>query len=129
MKFWFRIGAYFKKHWIRLLSFIIYGALIIIIYNAMRSDFISLINYANASFIAGITLILMGGLSIVNYFGGLDIYSYMFLAKRKDGKKEALYDYSLRKKEQRRPHALYFLDYFYIGIIFTAVSLILGALL
>lgn len=125
MKFWRFLGHYFSTHWIRLVACLIFGIIIVIINNATHGTFTSLFQYSNGLFIGGAILFLFGLLTVVNYFGGLDIFSYMFRARKTDGHRESLYDYSERKKVERKPAAFNFIDYLIVGTIFMIVAIII----
>lgn len=121
MKF---IGKYLKGHWIRLTVCFVIGIAIMIIYNSSNDGFNYIVYYSNGAFIAGGVLFCVGLLTVVNYFGGLDIFSYMFNKHpNPQGNRESLYEYSERKKVERKPSALVFIDYFIIGAIFMIVAL------
>ncbi|HRF70273.1 MAG TPA: hypothetical protein PKV66_02455, partial [Candidatus Pelethenecus sp.] len=55
----------FLHSWIKYLSCVIYGIVIIVVYNSFR-EWSKLVNYIDAIFIAGFSLVCIGGLSIVN---------------------------------------------------------------
>lgn len=125
MRFFRFIGEYLKNHWIRLTGCFVYGIAICVIYNWINDGFDSRIYYSNGLFIGGATLFLFGLLTIVNYFGGLDIFSYLFRARIVDNHRESLYEYSERKKIERKPSALIFIDYLLIGTILMTISLLI----
>ncbi len=129
----YKIGLFFKKNWIRFVVSIGIGIIMICIYNFGHQ--ISLkINpwvlpyfYRDSLFIAGMVVVLTGGLSIMSNFGVFDIFSfYPGRKKKEDGKKENYGDYVERKKAERSSEKnLYFLPYFIVGALFLIASLIL----
>lgn len=125
MRFLEFMKEYFKHHWIRLLVSTLYVASICILYNIINDGFAYRVSYSNGLFIGGATIFLFGLLTIVNYFGGFDIFSFMFNNKRVDGHRETLFDYSERKKMERKDSAFVFIDYLVIGTIGMIVSTII----
>lgn len=85
--------------------------------------FLELLAYCDGTFIAGMILICLGGLSVVTYFGGFDIFSYNF-SKKKEGA-SSLYEYSQIKAEKRKNAPLHFVPYFVVGLFFLLISTIL----
>ncbi len=114
----------FFHSWPRYLSCLIYGILILVVYNCLR-NWVDLVNYMDALFIAGFSLLCIGGLSIVNYFGGFDIYTYMFAKRGANGQKPSLYEYSMDKKEQRKKQKFKFIPY----LVFAAFYIIISGIL
>lgn len=125
MRFWMFIGDYFKNHWIRLVGATVYCLIICAIYNWLNDGFTLALNYVNGLFIAGATIFCFGLLILVNYFGGFDMFSYLFRAKIVNNHRETLYDYSVRKKAERRPSLMGFIDYLIVGTIFMLISSII----
>lgn len=125
MRFFEIVGEYLKNHWIRLVASIVYGIVICVIYNFSNDGFSYAISYSNGLFIGGATLFLFGLLTVVNYFGGFDIFSYMFRSKYVGDHRESLYEYSERKKIERKPAAFIFIDYLAVGTIFMIVSFVI----
>ena len=124
MNFFDRIKEYFINHWIRLLFCFIYGIIVLVLY-LLGHDNKILVSYCDGLFIAGATLILFGLLVLVTYFGALDIFSYAFNSKRINGKKETLYDYEERKKIERKPNSMNFIDYILVGAFYVLIALII----
>ena len=122
MRFFEFLGEYFKNHWIRLLASVAYCILICVVYNLLNDGFNIGLNYVNGFFIGGATIFLFGLLVVVNYFGGLDIFSYMFSARRVGDHRETLFEYAERKKVERKPSAFVFIDYLIVGTIFMIIS-------
>ena len=65
---------------------------------------------------------------MVSYLGGFDTISYAFSTIKKDGKGKYLdlYDYSTKKKEERKTRKLPFIPYFTIGGIVVIISFLLS---
>lgn len=119
---------YLKKHYKKLIFCILYGIIIMVIYNLVNSWNV-LINYCNGAFIAGFSLVCFGGLSVINYWGGLDVFSYLVRKRPKSGPSEDLYTYSTRKREERKKHDKPFVLYFILGIFYILVSLIINIII
>lgn len=124
MKFLRKIGDYFIRHSIRLSICLLYGVLFMLLYNTFKDSFDKRYGYYNGFFLAGATLFFYGLLCVVTNFGGLDMFSFMFNKRRVDGRKETLYEYSERKKIERKPNAFVFFDYLLIGSFFIGISMI-----
>ena len=125
MRFWRFLAEYFRKHWIRLLVCFLMCIAFAVIYNVSNDGWKYIVCYSNGTFIGGMITVLFGLLTVVNYFGGLDIFSYMFRARYIDNHRESLYEYSERKKVERKPAAFAFVDYLIVGGIFVIASQIL----
>lgn len=125
MQFWYLVKTYFKYHWIRLLASVVYCVLMLFLYNFIHHAFENSYFYFDGFFIGGATLFLFGLLTIVSYFGGFDMLSYLFRAKVVDNHRESLYDYSVRRRSERMPNRFAFIDYLVIGTIFMIVGAIL----
>jgi prepilin signal peptidase PulO-like enzyme (type II secretory pathway) len=105
-----------------IIAFVI--ALAITIVGLVLNGFYLLINYANSVFIAGFSVICIGGFSVVNYLGGYDFISYSFARRNKDGIKLQYSTYIENKETKRKANNLPFGPYFVVGFIFLLVSLI-----
>ncbi len=116
---------FFKKSWIRLTICLIFGLLIVIINNLIRKNWNSLDNYCDGFFIGGFSIICIGCLSVLNYFGAFDVFQYTFRRKPKNSPSESLYDFSNRKKETRHSGTKHFIPYFIIGSFYLIISLVL----
>ena len=81
--------------------------------------------YVNSFFFAGFAMICLGGLSIVNYYGGYDFMSYAFSKRNPDGTKIQYSTYIENKENKRKNNKLPFGPYFVIGTIFLIVSIII----
>ena len=117
--------TFIKRNWIKMLVCILYGILIIIIYNISNENWTMLINYCNSTFIAGFSLICIGCLSIINNVGGFNLFSYMFAKRNEKGVKEDYYTYTLKNKEKREKREKPYYTYFIIGAVLIAISAIL----
>lgn len=123
-----RISFFFMNNWIRLLVTFVLGLALMIVYNFTAGSWTSLISYSNGAFIAGFVWLSIGVLYIVENFGGFDIFAY--LARRKkdaNGHIENLYEYSERRKSERKKGQFAFLAYFLQSALFIITSLILLA--
>jgi len=104
------------------------GIIIVIIKLCVDQGFTSLLSYTNGTFIAGFALICLGGLSLVNYFGGFDIFTLMVAKRDADGHKPTLYEHSLAKKEKRKKNKFVFVPYFCVGALFLITAIILNVI-
>lgn len=102
----------------------ILGCFIIVI-NGFTVGFDHLISYVDGTFVAGFSLILIGGLSTLNYFGAYDFWSYTFSKRNPNGTKKPLYEYSAEKKEKRSRGDFAFTPYYVVGLFFLIISIIL----
>ncbi|MDE6947732.1 MAG: DUF3899 domain-containing protein [Anaeroplasmataceae bacterium] len=118
----------FLHSWIKYLSCVIYGIVIIVVYNSFR-EWSKLVNYIDAIFIAGFSLVCIGGLSIVNNLGTFDIFTHMFVRSKENQPKPSLYEYSNSKKEKRYKNRFYCIPYFVLGVLYIIISVILQAFL
>lgn len=123
------VFEFIRRNWIRFVVALALGLLVLLanlIIQTGNGSWSHLVFYVDGTFIGGAVLILFSLLVVVNIFGAFDIFSYMFARKRlEDGRKEDLYEYSTRKKEQRSKHKLVFLPYLSVGMSFLLISLIL----
>ena len=106
-----KLKAFLNDHKKRLIISIVYGIIIMIINNLVNS-WDSIIHYCNGAFIAGFSLLCIGGLSTVSYFGGFDMFGYIVRKRPKDGPNESLYDYSMRKNVERKKGVKFFISYY-----------------
>lgn len=83
------------------------------------------IYYVNSFFFAGFAMVCIGGLSIINYFGGYDFMSYAFSKRNPDGTRVEYSAYISNKIEKRKTKTLPFGPYFVIGALFTLVSFLI----
>lgn len=120
------ISTFFQKNWIRILIASVLGIGVMVLYNVSAGDWKELISYSNGAFISGFIWLSVGGLYVVEGFGGLDIFAYLVRRKRnEEGHVESLYEYGERRKEQRKPSRFGFLAYFLVALIYFIVSLVL----
>lgn len=101
-------------------------ASLIVLTNLFLNGFSYLYLYVDGFFISGFSLILVGFLSLLNYFGAYDFWSYAFSKKKTNNYKVRLYEFSEEKKEKRKLKPLPFGPYFGVGIVFLVVSIILS---
>ncbi len=109
----------------RYLFSILIGIILAILNIFFDKGFSSILSYANGTFISGFMLICIGGLSLVNYFGGFDIFSIMFAKRDQYGHKPTLHEYSISKAERRKKYPYVFTPYFIVGLILLIISAIL----
>ena len=122
------VKTFFINNWIRLLITFILGIVIMVIYNFSAGSWTSLISYSNGAFISGFVWLSIGVLYIVEGLGWFDIF--VFLPKRKrdsNGHLETLYEYSERRKVERKKGRFGFIAYFIQATLFLVTSLILLA--
>ena len=121
-----KILSFFAENWVRFLVSILIGLGLMAAYNGISNTWTLIIGYCNGSFIAAFTLISISILIVLNLFGAFDIFSFYFRRKtNEEGKKEALYEYAARKKEERWKYKMVFLPYLVVGGLFLIASLIL----
>ena len=103
---------------------LLYGIIIIVINNLIHASFTGLLCYSDGCFIAGLSLLCFGGLSIVNNLGAFDIFSYMFVKKDEHGFKKPFFDYCEGKKESRSKKKYASIPYFITGFFYIILSII-----
>lgn len=120
---------FIQKNWIRFVVSLAIGLAISIIYmsvNTYLGSWKDIMFYCNATFIASFLLFAIGVLTLLNNFGGFDIFSFLIMRKPyNEARKENLYEYSERKKEERKKYKLVFLPYLIVCSLFLIASLIL----
>ena len=84
--------------------------------------------YVDSLFFAGFSMVGVGGLSIINYFGGYDFMSYAFSKRNLDGTKIQYSTYIENKEAKRKKADLPFGPYFVVGTVFLIVSFVVYAL-
>lgn len=122
------VKLFFINNWIRLLISFVLSIAFMVIYNFTAGSWTSLISYSNGAFISGFVWLSVGVLFIVEGLGGFDIF--VFLPRRKkdsNGHVENLYEYSERRKKERKKGQYGFLAYFLQATLFLVTSLILLA--
>lgn len=127
------ISGFFKQYWVRFVIAFGIGITLFVVYLAAYTSAQSwtlLLYYCNASFLAGAVLFLFSLLTILNYFGGFDIFSFYMMRKPVDEhRKENFYEYCERKKGERRKFKLVFLPYMIISVLFLIATLVTFLLL
>lgn len=103
----------------------VFALLIVLLKLLTAGKFSSLQTYSDGFFIAGLLLICGGGLSVVNYFGGFDIFSCMFAKRDAEGHKPTLQEFSEMKAEKRKSNPFVFIPYFTVGIFSLIVASVL----
>ncbi len=109
----------------RLIFSIVFGIVIIIANNITHGVWNSYINYIDGLFIAGFSLICIGGLSVCGYFGIFDIFSHMGAKRNHNGVKPTLYEYSQMRAEKRKTKPLPFIPYFTVGLFYVLLMIII----
>ena len=121
-----RVTFFFMNNWIRLLITFVLGLSLMTVYNFTAGSWTSLISYSNGAFIAGFVWFSIGVLFIVESFGGFDIFVYLPRRKKdSNGHIENLYEYSERRKSERKKGQFGFLAYFLQSAFFILASLIM----
>lgn len=110
---------------IRYIISLIMGLILLLVKLIIDNGFTDLFSYSNGTFIAGLFLICVGGLSVVNYFGFFDIFTLMVAKRDKNGHKPTLYEHSQTKKEKRKKNKFVFIPYFVIGLLYLVIASIL----
>ncbi len=103
----------------------VFALLIVLLKLLTAGKFSSLQTYSDGFFIAGLLLICGGGLSVVNYFGGFDIFSCMFAKRDAEGHKPTLQEFSEMKAEKRKSNPFVFIPYFTVGFFSLIVASVL----
>ena len=101
--------------------------LIILIINLSLNNFKELIHYVNGLQIGGAIVFLIGGLSLVSYFGAFDTFGYAFSKLRKDPEKNYrdMYEFVTVKAEERKENRFTFIPYFVTGLFFILIGIFL----
>jgi hypothetical protein len=121
---------FFKKVFLHSLHKYIISAsfcVIILIVNLSLNNFKELINYINGFQIGGAVIFLIGGLSLVSYFGAFDTFGYAFSKLKKDPEKNYrdMYEFVTVKEEERKEHKFPFIPYFVTGLFFVLIGIFL----
>ena len=116
---------FFKKYFLhsvkRYISAIILG-LTILLLNLWSKGSDQTINYMDGLFIAGFAILCIGGLSVLNYFGAYDFFSYAFYRKKAS---MDYHEFVGQKETNRKNRNIPFGPYFVVGILFILISLVL----
>lgn len=114
-----------KSPWYKYLILIIIGIILMVINVGVKGDWQYIGFYIDGAFIAGTVLILLGGLSFVNYEGTFDIFSYLGTKRTKNGQKITYREYSEVVKEEKIKKGYVFIPYIIVGIIYILIGIIL----
>lgn len=117
--------AKIKSPWYKYLILTIVGILLIIISVATHDAWTTYIYYTDGFLLAGVVLILLGGLSFVTSQGAFDIFSYLGTKRSNNGKKLTLAEYSEVMREERQNKGYVFMPYILVGISFLVVGIIM----
>lgn len=115
----------FFHSWKKYLICFIYSILIYVIYCSLRGTWNHIYCFIDSAFITGFSLICIGGLSTVNYFGAFDFWSYSFSKRGSNGKRMPIYEYAEQKRLKRSKDKLAFGPYYATGLFYVLISLIL----
>lgn len=119
------IKLFFKENIVRfILSFVII-VVITVIYNFVYNGWKTIVAYIDSTFISGIVLLCISGLSFVGNQGTYDIFSYSFGKMFKKVKEANYYDYVDNKNLERKKRVYTPLSYLFVGLFTIIVSLIL----
>lgn len=114
-----------KKYYLKYIASLLIGVGILCINNIIQNNWTNILAYVDGAFIAGMTLICVGGLSVCSYYGAYDVFAYMFVKKYPNGTKPSLYEFSEDRKENRKKIKGKFIPYFLFGGVFLCLALIL----
>ena len=84
--------------------------------------------FVNGLTIAGLILIIVGGLMTTSYFGSFDMFNYSFgkILRYKKNKNIKLPEYVEQQNIKRKSQDLYFMPYYVVGGLTLLISLLLG---
>lgn len=123
MRDWFK--RLFLHSLVKYIILIILG-LLIVLANLLFNGFEFYTFYVGGVQIAGLAIILMGGLSMLGYYGAFDFWGYTFSKKTVDGRRISIVDYTERRQVKRHSKNIPFTPYFLVGIVFLVASLIMN---
>ena len=118
---------WFKRVFIHsLVKYIIIAvlAIIMVVINLCTNGF-TYIYFVDGVQISGAAIILIGGLSLIGYYGAFDFWGYTFSRKQLDGRRIDISEYLEQKRVKKRSKNLPYPPYFLSGIIILLISLIL----
>lgn len=83
--------------------------------------------FINGMSIAGLVLILIGGLMTTTYFGGFNSFNYSFgkIFKYSKNRNLKFYEYNQQQIIKRKAENLFFVPYYVIGLLTLLISVIL----
>lgn len=119
------VKQYIKDHWLRYVLCIMFVVMIVVLNNTLKDDFTSKIIYSDGLFIGGALLIGYGLLIVANYFGTFNIFQMMFNKRTVEGRRETLYEYSIRKQGERKLRVMNFVDFLVVGTICLIIARLL----
>lgn len=107
---------------------IVVELLMMLLYFLIRENgFKLLLDYVNATSIAGFAMVMVGLLSLVCYYGAFDIFSYGFSTfHRTERRFHDLHEYSEFKKVVRNNRPIPYTPYMVVGVFTLLISLILS---
>ena len=122
----YKIGYFFRTHWVKHLVALFIGVANMCIYCA-NDGWTHLSSYYNGTAVAGLSLVFIGLLSLVNGFGAFDMASFYMMRRRVDAtRQENYYEYATRKAEQRSKDRAAFVPYLIVAALFLIASGILS---
>jgi hypothetical protein len=122
MKDWFK--KIFMHSPVKYVVLLILG-LLIILANLLLNGFDHFLFYLNGVQIAGLSIVLMGGLSMLGYVGAFDFWGYTFSKKEEDGRRIPISQYIEIKNSKRQRKNIPFTPYFLVGAAYLIISFIL----
>ena len=119
------IKELFFHSWKKYLLCLLYGILIYTLYCSLREMWFTLFSFQDATFITGLSLLCIGGLSTLNYFGAYDFWGYTFSKRDQNGKRMPISDYTEQKRIKRKKGKYPFGPYYAAGLFYLLISIIL----
>ena len=123
MKDWFK--RLFLHSPIKYVVLVILG-LLIFLANLLFNGFDYYTFYVGGVQIAGLSIILMGGLSMLGYYGAFDFWGYTFSKKMEDGRRIPISEYTEQKRVKRHNKNIPFTPYFLVGVIYLITSMFMN---
>ena len=120
------VKLFIRENWLRMLISFLVGLTVYIVYVSVRGLWSLLLGHIDGLTFSVALLVGIGLLLLIVQLGGFDIFSYRFKRIRmENGQKEALYDYSKRKKEEREKYRWSFLAYLFSATPFLIALIVL----
>lgn len=119
------IKIFFKENLVRFIISFMLVVVITVIYNLVYDGWKTIVAYIDSTFISGIVLLCISGLSFVGNQGTYDIFSYSFGKMFKKVKEANYYDYVDNKNLERKKKVYTPLSYLFVGLFVIIVSLVL----
>lgn len=119
------IKIFFKENLVRFIISFIVVIIITVVYNLVYNGWKTIVAYIDSTFISGVVLLCVSGLSFVGNQGTYDIFSYSFGKIFKKVKEANYYDYVDHKNLERKKKVLSPLSYLFVGLFVIIISLVL----